>query len=34
VVADDPFVVISAERSHFRVEDLLELAGLVRGAKR
>ncbi len=31
VVADDPFVVMSAGRSHFRVADLLELAEFVRG---
>lgn len=29
----DPFVVISAGRAHFRVEDLLALAGLVRELK-
>ena len=29
----DPFVVISAGRAHFRVEDLLALAGLVRTLK-
>ncbi|MCP4243197.1 MAG: hypothetical protein GY772_21795 [bacterium] len=33
-VADDPFVVLSAERSHFRVSDLIELADLVRTAHR
>ena len=33
-VADDPFVVISAGRSLFRVADLLELAKLARGAQR
>jgi len=27
--ANDPFVVVSAGRSHFRVTDLLELAGFV-----
>jgi hypothetical protein len=32
-VTDDPFVMVSAGRSDFRVADLLELAGLVRGAK-
>lgn len=32
--ADDPFVVVSAGRSHFRVADLLELVSLVRGARR
>ena len=32
-VADDPFVVVSSGRSYFRVVDLLELAGLIRGAK-
>ena len=31
--ADDPFVVVSARRSYFRVVDLLELAVLIRGAK-
>lgn len=31
VLADDPFMVISAGRSHFRVADLLELMKLVRG---
>jgi hypothetical protein len=30
-VADDPTVVISAGRSHFRVADLVELVQLVRG---
>ncbi len=34
VAADDPFVVVSAGRSHFRVADLLELVKLVRGARR
>jgi len=29
--ADDPAVVVSAGRSHFRVADLVELARLVRG---
>lgn len=29
----DPFLVISAGRAHFRVEDLLTLAGLIRGLK-
>ncbi len=33
-VADDPFVVISAGRSLFRVADLLELTKLARGAQR
>ena len=33
-VADDPFVVLSAGRSHFRVADLVELASLVRGSGR
>jgi hypothetical protein len=32
--AEDPTVVLSAGRSHFRVADLLELAKLVRGASR
>jgi hypothetical protein len=26
----DPFVVVAAGRAHFRVEDLLALAGLIR----
>jgi hypothetical protein len=30
-VAEDPAVVVSAGRSHFRVADLIELAKLVRG---
>ena len=30
VVPDDPFVVVAAGRSHFRVEDLIDLAALVR----
>jgi hypothetical protein len=30
--ADDPFTVVSAGRSHWRVADLLELATVVRGA--
>jgi hypothetical protein len=30
-VAPDPFVVVSAGRSAFRTQDLIELAGLVRG---
>jgi len=34
VVADDPFVVVSAGRSHFRVADLLDLVKLVRGGSR
>ena len=33
-VADDPFVVISAGRSLFRVTDLLELTNLVQQAER
>jgi hypothetical protein len=33
-VAEDPAVVISAGRSHFRVADLMELETLVRGASR
>ena len=33
-VAEDPVVVVSAGRSHFRVADLLELAKLVGGAAR
>ncbi|MDI6773571.1 MAG: DUF5372 family protein [bacterium] len=33
-VAEDPAVVVSAGRSHFRVADLVELAKLVRGATR
>ena len=31
--ADDPFTVVSAERSYWRVADLLELAAVVREAK-
>lgn len=31
-VVDDPFVVISAGRSPFRIADLVELTRLVRGA--
>ena len=31
-VADDPAVVVSAGRSHFRLADLVELVKLVRGA--
>jgi len=31
VLADDPFMVISAGRAHFRAADLLELVKLVRG---
>lgn len=31
-VADDPAVVVSAGRSHFRIADLVELVKLVRGA--
>jgi hypothetical protein len=34
VAAQDPFVVISAGRSHFRVEDLIKLASLMEGIKR
>jgi hypothetical protein len=30
VIAEDPFVAMAAGRSHFRVEDLVELAALVR----
>ena len=30
VVPDDPFVVVAGGRSHFRVEDLVDLAALVR----
>ena len=33
-VADDPFVVISAGRSMYRVADLLELAKQIRGVQR
>lgn len=33
VVAEDPFVTIAAGRSHFRVEDLLKLALLLRDLK-
>ena len=33
-VAEDPAVVVSAGRAHFRVADLLELAKLVRRAAR
>jgi hypothetical protein len=33
-VAEDPAVVVSAGRSHFRLADLLELAKLVGGATR
>ncbi len=32
--ADDPFVVVSAGRSHFRVADLVDLVELVRGMRR
>jgi hypothetical protein len=32
-VADDPFLVVSVGRSHFRVADLLELIQLVRGVR-
>ena len=33
-VADDPFVVVSAGRSHFRVAELLELARITREVTR
>ena len=33
-IADDPYVVVSAGRSSFRVADLLELAKLTKGAQR
>lgn len=33
-IAEDPAVVVSAGRAHFRVADLLELAKLVRGLAR
>ena len=33
-VAEDPAVVVSAGRAHFRVADLLELAKIVRGLGR
>jgi len=33
-VAEDPAVVVSAGRSHFRVADLVELARFVRGRAR
>ena len=33
-VADDPWVIISAGRSMFRVDDLLELVLLIQGIKR
>ncbi|MCH7505836.1 MAG: hypothetical protein IID60_00840 [Proteobacteria bacterium] len=33
-VADDPWVMISAGRSMFRVDDLLELVLLIQGIKR
>jgi hypothetical protein len=29
VEMEDPFLVVSAERSHFRVTDLIELASLI-----
>ena len=32
-VAEEPFVVVSAERSPFRVSDLVELARLLRGTE-
>ena len=34
VVGDDPFVALSAGRSHFRPDDLLQLARLVSELKR
>jgi len=33
VVAVDPFVTMAAGRSHFRVEDLLKLVGLLEGVR-
>lgn len=33
-VAEDPAVVVSAGRSHFRLADLIELVKLVRGTAR
>ena len=33
-VADNPFVVVSAGRSHLRVADLVELVKLIRGVSR
>jgi hypothetical protein len=33
-VADDPAVIVSAGRAHFRVADLIELVKLVRGTPR
>ena len=33
LVVEDPFVVMSAGRSYFRVEDLLELARLIERLK-
>jgi hypothetical protein len=33
VVAEDPFVIMAAGRSHFRVEDLVKLVGLLEGLK-
>ncbi|MAE71940.1 MAG: hypothetical protein CME06_15920 [Gemmatimonadetes bacterium] len=33
-VSDDPAVVVSAGRSHFRLADLVELTQLVRGTSR
>jgi hypothetical protein len=33
LVAQDPFVVMAAGRSHFRVDDLVELARLIQGLK-
>ncbi len=34
VIGDDPFVVVGAGRSAFRVEDLLALAALMEGQSR
>ena len=34
IAVDDPFVVVSAERSDFRVDDLVELAELLGRARR
>jgi len=31
---EDPFVVVSAGRAHFRVADLVELAAMVRAGRR
>ena len=33
IVAEDPFVAVAAGRASFRVEDLLELVGLIRELK-